>query len=231
VFDVAVRAMTGRQRSQRVALPLECAAVIRAVFWDFGGVILTSPFETFNAYERANALPLDFIRTLNSRDPDTNAWARFERQEIAPDEFDALFAAESEAAGHRVPRSDVISMLSGAVRPEMVRALERVVESGYVTACLTNNVVSDVRRVEAEAVMAKFDHVIESSKVGLRKPEREFYELACKVADVEPHEVVFLDDLGINLKPAKAMGMTTIKVVSPAQAIADLEAVLGISLD
>lgn len=205
--------------------------MIRAVFWDFGGVILTSPFEAFNAYERANGLPLDFIRTLNSRDSDTNAWARFERQEITPAEFDALFLAESEASGHRVPGSDVIAMLSGAIRPEMVRALDRVVASGYVTACLTNNVVSDVRRIEAEVVIAKFDHVIESSKVGLRKPEREFYELACKVADVDPHEVVFLDDLGVNLKPAKSMGMTTIKVVSPAQAIADLEAVLGISLD
>jgi putative hydrolase of the HAD superfamily len=204
--------------------------VIRAVFWDFGGVILTSPFEAFNAYERAHAVPLDFIRTLNARNPDHNAWARFERQEVTPAEFDALFAAESEAFGHRVPGADVIAMLSGAVRPEMVRALDRVIEAGYATACLTNNVVSDVRRTEADAVMARFDHVIESSKVGLRKPEPEFYELACELTQVEPHEVVFLDDLGINLKPAKAMGMTTIKVVDPAQAIADLEAVLSISL-
>ena len=204
--------------------------MVRAVFWDFGGVILTSPFDAFNAYELAHDLPLDYIRTLNSRDPDTNAWARFERQEIAPSEFDALFAAESEAFGHRVPGSDVIAMQSGAIRPEMVRALDRVIESGFVTACLTNNVVSDVRRPEAEAIMARFHHVIESSKVGLRKPEPAFYELACKLAQVEPHEVVFLDDLGINLKPAKAMGMTTIKVASPAQAIAELEAVLGISL-
>jgi putative hydrolase of the HAD superfamily len=200
------------------------------VFWDFGGVILTSPFGAFNAYERANGLPLDYIRTINSRDPDTNAWARFERQEVTASEFDALFTAESEAFGHRVPGSDVIAMLSGAIRPEMVRALDRVNESGYVTACLTNNVVSDVRRPEAEAIMAKFDHVVESSKVGLRKPEPAFYELACQLAQLEPHQVVFLDDLGINLKPAKAMGMTTIKVTSARQAIADLETVLGISL-
>ena len=204
--------------------------MIRAVFWDFGGVILSSPFDAFNAYERDNGLPADYIRTLNSRDPDTNAWARFERQEITPAEFDALFSEESDAFGRRVPGSDVIAMLSGAVRPEMVRALDRVIEAGYVTACLTNNVVTDVRRREADEIMGKFHHVIESSKVGLRKPEPAFYELACALAQVEPHEVVFLDDLGINLKPAKAMGMTTIKVVSPEQAITDLEAVLGIGL-
>jgi putative hydrolase of the HAD superfamily len=188
--------------------------VIRAVFWDFGGVILTSPFDAFNEYELAKGLPVDFIRSVNTRDPDTNAWARFERREITATEFDARFAAESEMHGNRVPGADVIAMLSGGIRPEMVKALDGVIAAGYLTACLTNNVESDARPDVAE-VMARFDHVIESSKVGVRKPEVAFYELACETAGVEPDEVVFLDDLGINLKPAKAMGMTTIKVVSP----------------
>jgi putative hydrolase of the HAD superfamily len=204
--------------------------VIRAVFWDFGGVILSSPFEAFNVYERANGLPTDFIRGVNSRDPDTNAWARFERQEVTPDEFDDLFAAESEALGHVVRGNDVISMLSGAVRQEMVRALDRVIEAGFVTACLTNNVVADRPRPEVVPIMARFHHVVESSKVGIRKPEPAFYELACRLAEVDPTEVVFLDDLGINLKPARAMGMTTIKVVSPPQAIGELSGVLGLDL-
>jgi putative hydrolase of the HAD superfamily len=204
--------------------------VIRAVFWDFGGVILSSPFETFNQYELANGLPADFIRGVNAVDPDTNAWARVERREVTPEEFDSLFAAESERRGHRVPGADVLSMLAGAVRPEMVRALDAVIAAGYVTACLTNNVVSEHKDPAAQAVIARFDHLVESSAVGLRKPEPAFYELACRRAGVEPAEVVFLDDLGINLKPARAMGMTTIKVVSPDQAIADLEAVLGIAL-
>jgi putative hydrolase of the HAD superfamily len=203
--------------------------VIRAVFWDFGGVILTSPFDAFNEYELARGLPVDFIRSVNTRDPDTNAWARFERREISASEFDGLFADESESHGHRVAGADLIEMLSGAVRPEMVKALDSVIAAGYVTACLTNNVESDARP-EVELVMARFHHVIESSKVGTRKPEVGFYELACTTAGVEPHEVVFLDDLGINLKPAKAMGMTTIKVVSPQQAIADLGAVLDLDL-
>jgi putative hydrolase of the HAD superfamily len=204
--------------------------VIRAVFWDFGGVILASPFDAFNEYEQARGLPVDFIRGVNSRDQDTNAWARFERRELAASEFDALFGDESESHGHRVAGADVISMLSGAVRPEMVRALDGVIAAGYVTACLTNNVESGESRPEVDEVMARFDHVIESRKVGLRKPEPAFYELACTTAGVAPAEVVFLDDLGINLKPAKAMGMTTIKVVTPEQAIADLETILGLNL-
>ncbi len=203
---------------------------IRAVFWDFGGVILSSPFDAFNEYERARGLPLDFIRSVNARHPDSNAWARIERHEVSEDEFDELFAAESAALGHRVPGRDVLEMLSGAVRPEMVTALDCVIDAGYVTACLTNNVSSDQSRPEVDAVMARFHHVVESSKVGCRKPEMEFYELACSTAGVAADEVVFLDDLGINLKPAKAMGMTTIKVLSADQAITDLEQTLSISL-
>ncbi|NNE11164.1 MAG: HAD-IA family hydrolase [Ilumatobacter sp.] len=206
------------------------ATVTRAVFWDFGGVILSSPFDAFNAYEADRGLPRDFIRSVNATDPDTNAWALIERREIDADTFDRRFAAESEALGHRVPGKDVLAMLSGSIRREMVEALDRVIAAGFVTACLTNNVSSDHARPEVDEIMTRFDHVIESSKVGCRKPEPAFYELACRTAAVEPHECVFLDDLGINLKPARAMGMTTIKVLDPDQAIRDLEAVLGLSL-
>ena len=204
--------------------------MISAVFWDFGGVILSSPFEAFNAYEQANGIPLDHIRTVNATNPDDNAWAKIERREVTHDEFDELFASESEALGHRVPGRDVIGMLYGSVRPEMVVALDRVIEAGYITACLTNNFATDGHRDEIEAIMARFRYVVESSKVGVRKPEPEFYEIACATAGVAPEQVVFLDDLGINLKPAKAMGMTTIKVLDAEQAITDLESVLGISL-
>lgn len=202
---------------------------ITAVFWDFGGVILSSPFDAFNEYEAARGLPLDFIRGVNAVDPHTNAWARIERQEITTAEFDLAFAVESERMGHRVPGADVLALLGGSVRSEMVRALDRVIEAGLVTACLTNNVAGDTRPDVAE-VMGRFHHVVESSKVGCRKPEPAFYEQACELADVAPAEVVFLDDLGINLKPARSMGMTTIKVVGAEQAITDLEAVLGLTL-
>jgi putative hydrolase of the HAD superfamily len=208
------------------------------VFFDFGGVILASPFEAFNRYEAANGLPQDFIRRVNVADPDSNAWARLERSEIAPAEFDHLFAVESERLGHRVPGRDVLALLRGHVRPEMVVALDRVIAAGYTTACLTNNVLSEDaggsdgahERPDVADVMARFHHVVESSRVGVRKPEPAFYELACRLGGVTPHECVFLDDLGINLKPAAAMGMTTIKVLTAEQAIDDLAAVLGIPL-
>ena len=203
------------------------SSTIRAVFWDFGGVILSSPFDAFAEYERANGLPEHFLRTVNTVDPDTNAWARIERQEITPAEFDEAFADESERLGHRVPGADVLALLEGELRPEMIDLLDRVIAAGYATACLTNNVVSEMRP-DVRAVMDRFGFVLESSKAGVRKPEVEFYEMACAQAQVDPAEVVFLDDLGINLKPAKAMGMTTIKVVDPQQAIEDLEALLGL---
>jgi putative hydrolase of the HAD superfamily len=204
--------------------------MIEAVFWDFGGVILSSPFEAFNAYEIDVGLPSDFIRLVNSTDPDANAWALLERSDISPDEFDELFAEESEALGHHVRGAEVLTLLSGSVRPEMVTALDRVIEAGFKTACLTNNVLGGDPRADVDGVMARFDHIIESSRVGARKPETRFYEVACETVGVEPEGCVFLDDLGINLKPAKAMGMTTIKVVDPEQAIAALSDVLGIDV-
>ena len=211
----------------------EHSTSIRAIFWDFGGVILSSPFHAFNEYERSHGLPVDFIRSVNATNPDTNAWARIERHEIDANRFDGLFAEESAALGHRIPGTDVLAMLSGSVRPEMVVALDRLIEAGYITACLTNNVRHpDPRtaRPEVDAVMAKFHHVVESSEVGCRKPEPRFYELACEAASVAADECVFLDDLGINLKPARAMGMTTIKVVDPDTALAELEAVVDLAL-
>lgn len=209
-------------------------AAFQAVLWDFGGVILSSPFEAFNRYEHAHELPADFIRSVNTANPDDNAWAKLERNDVTPTEFDSLFATESDALGHRVPGRDVLALLSGEVRSEMVGALDRVIAAGYATACLTNNVVSDdtatQKRPDVAAVMAKFDHVVESSKVGVRKPEPRFYEIACDLVGATPDQCVFLDDLGINLKPARAMGMTTIKVADAEGAISALEDVLGIPL-
>jgi len=204
--------------------------MIRAVLWDFGGVILTSPFEAFARYEHDHDLPMGFIRSVNATDPDDNAWAHLERNDIGPVDFDTRFAVESAALGHRVAGADVLSLLSGEVRPEMVVALDAVKAAGYATACLTNNVVGGDPRPDVAAVMARFDHIVESSKAGVRKPEPRFYEIACELLAVDPSECVFLDDLGINLKPAAAMGMTTIKVLSADQALDDLEAVLELSL-
>ena len=210
--------------------------MIRAVLWDFGGVILTSPFDAFAAYEQANGLPEGFIRSVNATNPDTNAWARLERNEVDFDTFCTLFEDEAVALGHGVDAREVMALLAGEVRPEMVEALRRCRDAGLKTACVTNNFVSfDDFPVHARAqgrddVLALFDVIVESSKVGVRKPDPRFYEMACEMLDVKPEETVFLDDLGINLKPARAMGITTIKVEDPARAIAELEAVVGFTL-
>jgi putative hydrolase of the HAD superfamily len=209
--------------------------VIRAVLWDFGGVILTSPFEAFAAYERELGLPRGFIRSVNATDPHSNAWARLERAELAPDAFVTAFEEEARRLGGELSGRRVLDLLAGSVRPEMVAALRGVRAAGLRTACLTNNVAGweddggDDRQDVVE-VMRLFDVVVESSKAGIRKPEPRFYELACERLGVEPAECVFLDDLGVNLKPAREMGMRTIKVDEPRRAITELGAVLGLVL-
>jgi putative hydrolase of the HAD superfamily len=209
--------------------------VIRAALFDFGGVILTSPFDAFRRYEADHGLPDDFLRGLNATNPDTNAWAQFERNEVSIDEFCRLYEDEATAAGHDIDAHSVLALLAGQLRPEMVEAVRRCKER-LKTACLTNNTVSfedfpaEARATGRDDVLALFDVIVESSKVGVRKPETRFYEMACELLEIDPTEAVFLDDLGVNLKPAKAMGMTTIKVADPAQAIADLEQVVGFPL-
>ena len=219
--------------------------MIRAVLFDFGGVILSSPFEAFNRYEAEVGLPLDTIRRINATNPDDNAWAHFERGEYSAARFVEAFEAEARALGFEVDGSRVIASLRGVIRPAMVEALRRC-SANFKTAMLTNNftpptsesgteaMVSDVGVDGDGASLAEihelFDEIVESSVVGVRKPERRFYEIACERLDVEPSECVFLDDLGINLKPAKAMGMRTIKVVDPDIALEELEAIIGIPL-
>ena len=210
--------------------------MIRAALFDFGGVVTSSPFEAFNAYEEANGLPKDLIRTINATNHLDNAWAKLERNDVGPEGFAPLFEAEAAALGHTVSGKAVLGCLMGRVRPAMAMAVQRCAEN-LVCACLTNNfaggglMADPDRESEIKAVHAHFHHIIESSKVGLRKPDPRIYELACTTMGVEPHEVVYLDDLGINLKPAAAMGMTTIKVIDPTEAIARLREVVGFPLD
>jgi putative hydrolase of the HAD superfamily len=210
---------------------------IAAVLWDFGGVILESPFDAFARYEEERDLPPGFLRRLNSVNPDGNAWARLERTDVTPEEFCELYDAEAAAAGHTIVASEVLSLLSGAIRPAMVEALRRC-KAKLKTGLLTNNFVAldgtidgaTDRKRELGDVLALFDVIVESSTAGVRKPDPRFYELACQELDIHPAEAVFLDDLGINLRPARAMGMTTIKVVDPEAAIAELEAITGLDL-
>ncbi len=208
---------------------------IEAVIFDFGGVLTSSPFEAFTRFETERGLPIDIIRRTNAANHLENAWAKFERAEVDIDTFDHLFATESLALGAEVRGRDVLPLLQGDLRPEMVEALKRI-KAQFKTGCITNNLPANAigsmtgRSLYVAEVMVLFDHVIESAKIGLRKPDPRIYQLMVETLKVDPKNCVYLDDLGVNLKPAREMGMTTIKVTSGAQAIAELEAATGLKL-
>ena len=200
----------------------------RAVLFDLGGVVFDSPLDGFARYEQEAGLPAGFIRTLNSTNPDTNAWSRFERAELTREEFLEAFEAEALAAGQRLEGARVLEALKGDVRPAMIEALRRLRRAEMRLAAVTNNVAPMASSDPDEApLLGYFDVVVESSVVGVRKPEEAFYRIALDKLGVEPHECVYLDDLGVNLKPARAMGMTTIKVVNADAALAELEEHVG----
>ena len=207
--------------------------MIEAVLFDFGGVILSSPFEAFAAYEKEIGLPANTIRKINATDPDSNAWAQFERREVSTEEFVLLFEEEALALGYELDAQRILEGLHGSLRPSMVEALSKC-SSKFKTAMLTNNITpmgeQDLDE-DVQKVVEIFDLLIESSIEGCRKPEEKFYEVACERLNVKPENCVFLDDLGINLKPARAMGMATIKVIDPEDAIKELYEILGFTSD
>lgn len=209
---------------------------IEAVIWDFGGVFTSSPFEAFNRYEAEKGLPKDFIRRVNATNHHDNAWALFERNEIDAGRFDELFREESAALGHAVPGAEVLPLLNGMLRPRMVEAL-KACKARYKVGCITNNVVSmhspgqnEIQRAAGAMgqVMPLFDAIIESSKAGVRKPDPKIYLMMCDLLAVKPEACIYLDDLGINCKPAATLGMKAIKVVGEDQALAELSALTGL---
>ena len=210
-----------------------------SIFWDFGGVITSSPFEAFNSFEENNDIPKDFIRKVNSINPNENAWAQLEQSKISLEEFDGLFAMESKKLGREIQGNEVLSLLQGEIRPKIVQAIKKFKSLGFLQACLTNNFDSEDRDVSAlddkneerKEIMKLFDFIIESKKVGVRKPNNKFYELALSETKVAPEKTIFLDDLGINLKPARKLNISTIKVFSEQQAINELTNLTGIKFD
>jgi putative hydrolase of the HAD superfamily len=211
---------------------------VEAVIWDFGGVFTTSPFEAFNRYELFQGLPQNFIRSINATNADTNAWAMFERAEIDASGFDEQFLSESSALGHPVRGADVLPLIAGDIRPAMVDAL-KICKGHFKVGCITNNMaqghgpgmaMSPTGASKPVEIMALFDAVIESSKAGVRKPDPRIYLMMCELLDVKPKACIYLDDLGVNCKPAAALGMSAIKVVSVDQALTELEQVTGLNL-
>lgn len=213
--------------------------MVKAVIWDFGGVFTSSPFEAFARFERERGLPEDLIRKINSTNYLDNAWAKFERSDVTMDEFDELFAQEAQALGHEVRGREIIALLSGDVRPEMLAALRTIKTRGLRVSCITNNVsagegagmASTHEKAKAvQEIMDEFEHIIESSKAGVRKPHPRIYEMALEALNMDAADAVYLDDLGINCKAAHEVGMKAIKVTSADQALADLEEVVGFAL-
>ena len=206
---------------------------VQAVIWDFGGVISSSPFEAFARYEAARGLPKDFLRTVNATNPHDNAWAKLERSEFGLEAFDAAFAHESRALGHEVRGAEVLPLLAGEIRPEMVEALRRIRERMKI-GCITNNFksmsASPMGGLYKGEIMELFHHVIESAKAGVRKPDPRIYRMMTDALQVEPAACVYLDDLGINLKPARDMGMRTIKVGDARPALEQLQDYVGFAL-
>lgn len=208
---------------------------LKAILWDFGGVFTTSPFEAFARFEKERGLPENFIRRVNSTNHETNAWAKFESSKISHEQFDQMFEQESRELGHPVKGSDVLLLLSGQVRPRMVQALMEC-KKHYSVGCITNNMkpaeTSDERvswpPSETAKIMQLFDTIVESSVEGVRKPDPRIYNIACERLGCSPDQCVYLDDLGINLKPARAMGMITIKVMDPNVAIEQLADATGL---
>lgn len=212
---------------------------VEAVIWDFGGVFTSSPFEAFNHLEAQMGAPRDHIRRVNATNHHENAWALFERNEIDAARFDQLFLEESTALGFAIRGADVLPKLSGELRPRMVAAL-KTCKQHFKVGCITNNVVSthspgqnEVQRAAGAMgqVMPFFDAIIESSKAGVRKPDPKIYLMMCDLLAVAPANCVYLDDLGINCKPAAALGMTAIKVVDVDQTLADLAKATGLTFD
>ncbi len=207
-----------------------------AVVFDLGGVVMPSPLDAFRAYEATVGLPHRFLSEVVVQSGEHGAWSRLERGELSMAEFADEFEAECSAAGGTVVVDELFAEVhaGSGPRPEMVRAIERIRVEGLKTAALTNNWRPDD---SDETVGSRtpifgdlFDVIVESAIEGLRKPDPRIYELTCTRLGVEPTEAVFLDDLGVNLKSARALGMTTIKVGDPAVALAELEVVLGFAL-
>ena len=210
---------------------------VEAVIWDFGGVFTSSPFEAFNRLEAEMGAPKDHIRRVNATNHHENAWALFERNEIDAARFDQLFLEESTALGFPIRGADVLPKLSGELRPRMVAAL-KTCKAHFKVGCITNNVVSEHSPGQAETqraagamaqVMPLFDAIIESSKAGVRKPDPKIYLMMCDLLAVDPARCVYLDDLGINCKPAAGLGMKAIKVVGVDQTLGELSALTGLT--
>ncbi len=204
----------------------------RAVIFDLGGVVLGSPLRAIAGFERDRGLPRGFIARVVGADAQRGAWSRLERGELDLEGFYGAFERDCAEAGRAVDARALMERIGGASqpRPQMVEAVRRVRSRGLRAAALTNNWTREDGDAIGALLRDDFDVFLESRALGLRKPDPRVYTLACEKLGVEPPEAVFLDDIGGNLKPARALGIHTIKVDDPDRALQELERALGFPL-
>jgi epoxide hydrolase-like predicted phosphatase len=204
---------------------------LQAVIFDLGGVVIDSPLHAIARYERELGIPPGVVNRVVVDTGPTGAWSRLERGEIGMADFHRAFEAEVREAGHRISAAAMMERIALCeVRAPMLEAIRRIRARGLRTCALTNNWANDGGNERTQDLRVLFDAFVESSRVGLRKPDPRIYRLACRELAVEPQQAVFLDDIGRNLKAARELGMTTIKVESAEQALAELAGALGFAL-
>lgn len=206
---------------------------IKTIIFDFGGVVTNSPIEGFNKLEKFYGYDKGLIASINMHNPNNNAWAKSERGEI--DIYTFLYEFEKEALeiGHKVNAKEILMQLYGTLRPIMTKKIISLSNlKKYKLVCLTNvlkgvNIFTPKEREEAvNNIMSYFDKIYESYKLGMRKPESRIYEYLINELNIKPYETVFLDDLGMNLKTARQLGIKTIKVVNPIDSLKELDNLL-----
>jgi len=207
---------------------------LAGVLFDMGGVVMESPLHAIAHYEQERGLPPNSINRVVAAAGETGAWARLERGELTVATFCAPFEADCRAHGVEVDGAAVMASIAaaGVPRPAMLEAIRRLRARGLRVGALTNNWRREGPEddVIPHHLRDHFDAFVESRVVGLRKPDPRIYVLACRELGVEPARTAFLDDIGGNLKPARALGMATIKVDHPERALVELGALLGLDL-
>jgi putative hydrolase of the HAD superfamily len=205
-----------------------------AVIFDLGGVVLDSPLHAIARYEREAGIQAGFVNRVVVSTGPQGAWSRLERGELRVEEWVPEFERDCAEAGQMIDAARMMEAIRGASepRPRMITAIRAIRARGLRVGALTNNWVAEEPAASrlGQELRGLFDAFVESAVVGLRKPDPRIYRHACDELGVAPEASIFLDDIGANLKAARALGMHTIKVDSAEQAIAELEAALGFPL-
>jgi len=203
---------------------------IAAVVFDLGGVVLDSPLRVFECFEQQRGLPPHFISELVITTGAEGAWSRLERGQLSMEEFAQAFSAEAKARGQELDAGQLMQALEEAtdIRPQVAEMISDLRRFGLRTAALTNNWPSEDQERKIDVLRPLFDVVVESFRVGMRKPEPAIYSLVLSQLGMSGERTVFLDDIGYNLKPARELGMHTIKVTDPNVAMSELVQLLGL---